>query len=228
MINLNDCYGIMRLKADPEEMIAAITRFQNRRTNTRGAPQRTPPQTAVADRQGKTDRPPRRCANCGETHVELKCPHPEVARDKRKCWTCGKENHSSRDCPDKAKRAIKAIEDAPTIPFFGSLVGAVYDEDGFTKAKKTFRPSPTPFTVADFPVKHLNSFGKLSGQSKARKHGSKLDTEHQPIKNDGAILKARITRKTPEEDKELDETVSFILSDGKKASADNGTSRLPV
>ena len=45
------------------------------------------------------ERGPRMCPNCGGTHVETRCPHPEVARDKRPCWTCKGTGHSSKDCP---------------------------------------------------------------------------------------------------------------------------------
>ena len=82
-------------------------------------------------RDGKRDpvrTNPRKCANCGGTHPELKCPHPEVAREARKCWTCGKTGHSNRDCPARKaaqsgsnnsqnSRAIKALEDMDLFQF---------------------------------------------------------------------------------------------------------------
>ena len=88
-----------------EEMLAAIMAKRNGR--------RQPPANA--------ERAPRRCANCGEVHPELKCPFPEVPREMRPCWTCGKTGHSNADCPVRKAGAgtraagngdsIKALED---------------------------------------------------------------------------------------------------------------------
>jgi hypothetical protein len=101
-----------------EELLAAISGGSNTGRNPRTGkfvPRRQPkPQSAAQ----VAARGPRKCANCGKTHVERECPHPAIARDDRLCWTCGKKNHSSRDCPDKPKAVggrpggpLKAIED---------------------------------------------------------------------------------------------------------------------
>ncbi len=118
-------------------------------------------------------RRPRRCANCGQTHPEIKCPHPAVARDDRTCWDCGKKNHVARNCPNKGQqnRALRAIEDMPffgkavsavDMPFFGKAVNAVYEPE-FQMPKKTVRPVPRDRTLLDFiPVKVMNKFGPLN------------------------------------------------------------------
>ena len=109
-----------------------------------------------------TERLPRNCANCGGTHAEIKCPHPEVARDKRKCWTCQGTGHSSKDCPKKAKRLTGAVR---TVEEEEPLLMAI-SSDGFVPARRTARPVPRPATLGDFLSK--NAFADLSRREPAR------------------------------------------------------------
>ena len=125
---------------------------------------------------GAAARPPRKCHNCGQTH-DGKCTAPEIPREKRPCWTCGKPGCISATCPLKPKggkaggkggsnrSAVKAIEDA--LPFFGLQDGQgpgvqAAVTDGFQMAKKTFKPTPTRASLSDFvkPVDR-NTFGVL-------------------------------------------------------------------
>jgi len=111
-------------------------------------------------KRGDSDRPrqPRKCANCGKEHEQRACPLPPVAVADRACWTCGKKGHSNRDCPDRAKGAVKAIEDI--IPFFGTIRAVT---DDFIAAKKVVRPTPRGASLGDFvPTATRNRFGVMS------------------------------------------------------------------
>ena len=104
------------------------------------------------------------CPNCGDFHVEIRCPHPEVARDKRQCWTCKGTGHSSKDCPKKAKRppgAVRSVAEEEPL-----LLQAVSSGD-FAPARRTVRPTPRPATLGDFLSK--NTFAELA--SKPSQHG---------------------------------------------------------
>ncbi len=141
-----------------EELIAAFNRLQSRE---RGRPQQRdrPPareSTTAPRRSGPTGpRPPRRCANCGEQHEQLICPHPTVPVGDRRCWDCKQKGHTANRCPKKSQsRPLKAVEDIEEMPFF-----AVEDADGFRRPRKTARPMPRPATLHDFVGKSF--FDKL-------------------------------------------------------------------
>ena len=102
--------------------------------------------------------------------AELKCPHPEVPREQRPCWTCGKTGHSNADCPvrkaskgggkaDRDRRAVKAIEDME-LPAFN------VEDEWQTKKRRAGRPSPQGAKLLDFltgeqKTKVSNSFAEL-------------------------------------------------------------------
>lgn len=141
-----------------EELLAMVNRSRTNADQRRPQRQRQP-QRGDGDRQ----RGPRKCANCGKEHEQRTCPHPSVPVSDRPCWTCGKKGHASRDCPDKKDRkgAVKAIEDI--LPFFGQTLNAVTNQDdGFTKARKTVRPTPRAAQLGDFiPTTTRNRFNTI-------------------------------------------------------------------
>ena len=102
--------------SNADDLIAAFQKYRIMRGNngggTGGFKHRRDTRPA---RQDTATRPPRKCANCGESHEARVCPNPAVAVEDRKCWTCGLK-HMSRDCPQKGKvmgRPVNAIEDGP-------------------------------------------------------------------------------------------------------------------
>ena len=135
-----------------EELLAMVNKQRAGGFQRRGA---AGPVGAPGGRQqqrGDSERPrgPRKCANCGKEHEQRACPHPAVPREQRACWTCGKQGHASRDCPDKKKGRdpIKAIEDA--LPFFGGSANCVVDSDGYKQSRRPARPMPRGATLQDF------------------------------------------------------------------------------
>ena len=108
-----------------DELIAAFERHKA----GKGKKPYVPPRREAAARRDapreQAQRRPRKCPNCGEEHEARVCPKPPVAIADRRCWTCNKPGHSSRDC--KEKGSLKAIEDgavsAVTIP---STLGAFF------------------------------------------------------------------------------------------------------
>ena len=154
-----------------EELLAMVNR---QRTNGGGRPQRQPQRQAPGGARDPAKRPPRKCANCGLEHEARVCPHPAVAREDRKCWTCGRGGHASRDCPDKKRgAAIKAIEDQ--LPFFGAkptggAMAVTERGDGFTPVRMrgtTARPAPRGATLVDFiATPTQNRFGCMTTDDK--------------------------------------------------------------
>ncbi len=121
------------------------------------------------DRQNPSARLPRRCANCGKEHKELKCPHPAVAVEDRVCWNCGKKNHQAKNCPEqKANRSAKvnAVDDRPTGHGLRRLC-VVAHPDGFTEPRRTCKPQHVTPTLKDFV--DVNPFAALGGSQKQKK-----------------------------------------------------------
>ena len=154
-----------------EELVAAIRtgKFQPRqRRSIRDQP----------------SRPPRKCANCGKEHKELKCPHPEVAKADRVCWTCGEKYHQSRDCPNKkiGNRKVNAIEDRPAERGIRRIAAVGYaDDEGFQKPRRTVKPQHVTPTVGSFIGK--NSFEPLKSQKQRkadRRAAMKLVEDYTP------------------------------------------------
>ncbi len=166
-----------------EELIAAFNKM-NRNGQKRNPNDRRP--TPRAPTRGTDERPPRKCANCGQTHAALKCPHPAVAVEKRKCWACGEEGHTSRFCKKKEKGAIKAVDEECNA-FFVVEEG---DDEGFTQAKHTFkaRPMPRTATLADYmPLK--NAFAKLDQPAGQPARGATVASSVTPTASDATPSK---------------------------------------
>ena len=125
-------------------------------------------------RPATTDnRQPRRCPNCAGTHPEIKCPHPEVDRKDRQCWVCKKTGHNSAQCPTKKPgAALRTVteEAGDGIRRIG-VVSYANSDDGFSPARKTFRPRPTEVTVEHFL--HNNRFSGLSQRERKNEQPSK-------------------------------------------------------
>ena len=167
-----------------EELIAAIAGGSSSGRNPRTGkfvPRKQPLKPRAGAPAG--DRGPRKCANCGKAHPERICPHPAVAREDRACWTCGKKNHSSRDCPDKPARAtgapLKAIEDLIRgMPAFS----VVEEDDGWRQASQMQRrPQPRRITVGDFVATQVsNTFGALKDSNGKRRNTPKSSVHGNP------------------------------------------------
>ncbi len=162
--------------ADPatmtrEELVAVVGRLgaqgrlrqgPGRRFDTQrrtGAPGAAPPP------RDPRDRPPRKCANCGEPHPGA-CTKARVATADRLCWGCGKPGHTSNNCPAKAAQrpgAVKAVADAPgRVPVFGlGNDGPILhtDREGFQQVRQGGRPRPRAPVLGDFLSR--NSFDPL-------------------------------------------------------------------
>ena len=99
--------AVCRNDEDRERLLTNLLAAVGDRRRPPGARAGRPGARAPPQRVG-----PRMCPNCGGTHAETRCPHPEVARDQRKCWNCKATGHSSRDCPKKpaAGKKINCME----------------------------------------------------------------------------------------------------------------------
>ena len=133
-------------------------RPQGGRVPGRQPPPRQPSTTGPNDR-------PMKCINCGGTdHLTRACQKPEVPKDKRPCWKCGKPVHLGRDC--RGGGATKLVDDeASDAPvFFGAVDYVGGDDEGYFKEhwqieKRKTKPRPRGATLASFIDK--NTFEML-------------------------------------------------------------------
>ncbi len=150
-----------------EDLIAAINgRFQNRGNRFQNRNNRAPPPP-----KSIADRPPRKCANCGQQHPGP-CTKTRVPPEQRLCWKCGKPGHISSKCTaagpvkavDEGKAEINAVNHCLKAFFM------VQDEEGFTQVSKKpagrQKPQPHVATVADFISE--NAFDCLQTTSNKR------------------------------------------------------------
>ena len=147
------------------DLLAAVGDRRGR-DGRRPGPRERPARPTTPARRPGTPAAPRNCPNCGGSHVELRCPHPEVARDKRKCWTCQGTGHSSRDCPKKppAKRVNVVEDEQPTmwIKMIESDQGA-----GYTPVRRGNRTRPVPKTATLGDFMSNNAFTELQSEASA-------------------------------------------------------------
>ena len=147
-----------------EELMAVMKKFNFR--NAKRQPPRQPGSPAAA---AAAARAPRFCPNCSGSHPETRCPHPDVDRGQRTCWTCKKSGHSNKDCPQRAAKSLKSLdaEVFDDIRRLGVCESAPSLPTGFQTATRTFRqpskPTPQRATLGDFI--HVNRYTALSTAS---------------------------------------------------------------
>ncbi len=88
--------------------------------------------------------------NCGSTeHLTQACSRPELPREKRPCWKCGKPGHIGRDCRSTTgARLVDEEEPSDARHYFGVVNYA--DEDGYITVGKKGRPVLSRVTLGDF------------------------------------------------------------------------------
>ena len=136
-----------------DELIAAFQNFKSKKNGNGGNGGRGKDGKFQARRDTRPqsgDRPPRKCANCGEQHEARTCPKPSVAVEDRKCWTCG-QKHMAKDCPMKGKAPIKAIEDGSIAAITNAVAAGAFngffcvDHEGYETVRnhkrRTYEPS---------------------------------------------------------------------------------------
>ena len=96
----------LRSVTNLEELMAVMKKFNFR--NGKRPPPRQPGSPAAA---AASARAPRMCPNCGGSHPETRCPHPGVDRGQRTCWTCKKNGHSNKNCPQRAAKPLKSLDE---------------------------------------------------------------------------------------------------------------------
>ena len=59
----------------------------------------------------------RKCINCGGAHETRECPKPQVSREDRPCWRCGKTGHIGANCPNKpnGQKAAAMVAAEPAV-----------------------------------------------------------------------------------------------------------------
>ncbi len=157
-----------------EDLVAAVQRMAGRgrgfgqraggaggrrvgASNTRDSGSKQPPPVRRA----------RRCPNCSQEH-EGRCTKPEVPRNERTCWGCGKKDHLSRDCPEKKTKSVSHVND-DNIPIFGLHM---VDNEGFTEVprkKGRSQPAPRTVTMGDYINGAKFRFEALSEKTDAKK-----------------------------------------------------------
>jgi len=80
----------------------------------------------------------------------------------RKCHDCGEGGHISRNCPKK-KTGIRAIEDGSVAALVADALDGIFavTSEGFSPAKKPFRPAPRGWTIGDAITPVINRFKVL-------------------------------------------------------------------
>ena len=147
-----------------EELMAVMKKFNFR--NAKRQPPRQPGSPAAA---AAAARAPRFCPNCSGSHPETRCPHPDVDRGQRTCWTCKKSGHSNKNCPQRASKSLKSLDEEvfDDIRRLGVCESAPSLPTGFQTATRTFRqpskPTPQRATLGDFI--HVNRYTALSTAS---------------------------------------------------------------
>ena len=137
--------------------------------NFRNAKRQPPRQPGSPAAAAAAARAPRFCPNCSGSHPETRCPHPDVDRGQRTCWTCKKSGHSNKNCPQRASKSLKSLDEEvfDDIRRLGVCESAPSLPTGFQTATRTFRqpskPTPQRATLGDFI--HVNRYTALSTAS---------------------------------------------------------------
>ena len=119
--------------------------------------------------------------NCGsKEHLTHACPKPQLSREQRPCWKCGKPGHVGANCPTGGKGggrgSVNSVQsEVSQVP---SGVNACFMMDTtepehyeriipFNTPIKTSRPVPRAICVDDFITK--NSFAELADRATSRR-----------------------------------------------------------
>ena len=132
----------------------------------------------------------RKCINCRSTaHLTRDCPKPEVSREDRPCWKCGKPGHVGALCPNSGQppRAAGMVEQAPEQPLTFFMVGHAEEgplSENYAPAKHTAKvpshPVPHEVTLMDFLTP--NQYAELAEQGTERRAKRRAKTLHTAVK----------------------------------------------
>ena len=119
------------------------------------------------------------CVNCGsKEHLSSNCPKPQVPREQRPCWKCGKPGHTGAQCRGGAPRLAGMVDGGEPVQPIAFHVGLGPGEHyerilpftpvGNSKAAaKPSRPLPRMVTMADLITG--NSFSAPTSEVPTRK-----------------------------------------------------------
>ena len=142
---------------------------------------------------GEANHGTRRCINCGSTqHLTVACNKPEVPREKRPCWKCGKPGHIGADCRSAGgQRPAKLVEDEDSG---GDFFGCV----SFQKVKMgrpgiCRKPMPAKVTLWNHVEQSFNRYAALADNSTDDKQEREntIDYEAAGTKTAGDIVRSK-------------------------------------
>ena len=131
--------------------------------------------------------------NCGsKDHLSRDCTHPQVDKDKRPCFKCGKPGHVSSQC--KEDGAAKLVEE-PETHMFGCVI--CEPEGSFSEVKRRGKPVPSQITLKDFMVncKKVRRKGPAVTRGRFAPLGGENDAE-QLLSIERTILYSNVDHKS--------------------------------
>ena len=98
----------------------------------------------------------RKCINCGSTqHTTQSCTKPELPREKRPCWKCGKPGHLGADCRSSPRLPAKLVDDEDD----SFVCGMVQGKRGSAKW-----PKPAAATIWNYVEHSMGHFKALEDE----------------------------------------------------------------